>query len=176
MYFYLGRKGTCGLRDPRGQILPLRREAHQAAGSESYRILVLYNVFFNFLLVFNDVLADKTPVSVFYLPSLFSPFPPPPNIFIFPPFSSLFPILSAFPLFLLFSFFSIAFNFFPPAPLYFSLFFTLFLTIKVEYRKITVFVSMSPQTIYMSGLDPQGENMDIPVRVLDCDTITQVAR
>jgi len=45
---------------------------------------------------------------------------------------------------------------------------------QVEYRKITVFVSMSPQTIYMSGLDPQGENMDIPVRVLDCDTITQV--
>ena len=39
---------------------------------------------------------------------------------------------------------------------------------------MTVFVSMSPQTIYMSGLDPHGENMDIPVRVLDCDTITQV--
>ena len=39
---------------------------------------------------------------------------------------------------------------------------------------MTVFVSMSPQTIYMSGLDPHGDNMDIPVRVLDCDTITQV--
>ena len=33
---------------------------------------------------------------------------------------------------------------------------------------------MSPQTIYMSGLDPHGDNMDIPVRVLDCDTVTQV--
>ena len=39
---------------------------------------------------------------------------------------------------------------------------------------MTVFVSMSPQTIYMSGLDPHGDNMDIPVRVLDCDTVTQV--
>ncbi len=45
---------------------------------------------------------------------------------------------------------------------------------QVEYRQVTVFVSMSPQTIYMSGLDPQGDNMDIPVRVLDCDTISQV--
>jgi len=45
---------------------------------------------------------------------------------------------------------------------------------QVEFRSMTVFVSMSPQTIYMSGLDPHGENMDIPVRVLDCDTITQV--
>jgi len=45
---------------------------------------------------------------------------------------------------------------------------------QVEYRQITVFVSMSPQTIYMSGLDPHGDNMDIPVRALDCDTITQV--
>ena len=45
---------------------------------------------------------------------------------------------------------------------------------QVEYRQMTVFVSMSPQTIYMSGLDPQGENMDIPVRVLDCDAISQV--
>jgi hypothetical protein len=41
---------------------------------------------------------------------------------------------------------------------------------------MTVFVSMSPQTIYMSGMDPHLDNMDIPVRVLDCDTITQVDR
>ena len=40
---------------------------------------------------------------------------------------------------------------------------------------MTVFVSMSPQTIYMSGMDPHLDNMDIPVRVLDCDTITQVS-
>ncbi len=46
---------------------------------------------------------------------------------------------------------------------------------QVEYRQMTVFVSMSPQTIYMSGLDPQGDNMDIPVRVLDCDSISQVS-
>ncbi len=45
---------------------------------------------------------------------------------------------------------------------------------QIEYRQMTVFVSMSPQTIYMSGLDPQGDNMDIPVRVLDCDSISQV--
>ena len=45
---------------------------------------------------------------------------------------------------------------------------------QTEYRAMTVFVSMSPQTIYMSGLDPHGDNMDIPVRVLDCDTVTQV--
>ena len=48
------------------------------------------------------------------------------------------------------------------------------LLLQTEYRAITVFVSMSPQTIYMSGLDPHGDNMDIPVRVLDCDTVTQV--
>jgi len=45
---------------------------------------------------------------------------------------------------------------------------------QIEYRQITVFVSMSPQTIYMSGLDPHGDNMDIPVKCLDCDTISQV--
>ena len=45
---------------------------------------------------------------------------------------------------------------------------------QIEYHPVTVFVSMSPQTIYMSGLDPQGDNMDIPVRVLDCDSISQV--
>ena len=39
---------------------------------------------------------------------------------------------------------------------------------------MTVFVSMSPQTIYMSGFDPQGDNMDVPVRCLDCDSISQV--
>ena len=45
---------------------------------------------------------------------------------------------------------------------------------QIEYHPMTVFVSMSPQTIYMSGLDPQGDNMDIPVRVADCDAISQV--
>lgn len=45
---------------------------------------------------------------------------------------------------------------------------------QIEYHPMTVFVSMSPQTIYMSGLDPQGDNMDIPVRVLDCDSISHV--
>jgi hypothetical protein len=45
---------------------------------------------------------------------------------------------------------------------------------QVEYHQMTVFVSMSPQTIYMSGFDPQGDNMDIPVRCLDCDSISQV--
>ena len=47
---------------------------------------------------------------------------------------------------------------------------------QVEYRQTTVFVSMSlqGQTIYMSGLDPHGDNLDIPVQLLDCDTITLV--
>ena len=45
---------------------------------------------------------------------------------------------------------------------------------QIEYHALAIFVSMSPQTIYMSGLDPQGDNMDIPVRVLDCDAISQV--
>ena len=45
---------------------------------------------------------------------------------------------------------------------------------QIEYHSMTVFVSMSPQTIYMSGLDPQGDSMDIAVRCLDCDSISQV--
>ncbi|QQP52047.1 Plexin A [Caligus rogercresseyi] len=46
---------------------------------------------------------------------------------------------------------------------------------QIEYSQVTVYVSMSPQTIYMSGLDPsQGESMDIPVKVLNCDCISQV--
>jgi plexin A len=38
----------------------------------------------------------------------------------------------------------------------------------------TIFVSMSHQTTYMTGLDLNQENTDVPVKVLDCDTITQV--
>ena len=45
---------------------------------------------------------------------------------------------------------------------------------QIEYHSMTVFVSMSPQTIYMSGLDPQGDSMDIAVRCLDCDSVSQV--
>ncbi len=47
---------------------------------------------------------------------------------------------------------------------------------QIEYKTITVYVSMSPQTAYMSGLDPilQGENMETAVKVLDCDTISQI--
>ena len=33
---------------------------------------------------------------------------------------------------------------------------------------------MSHQTTYMTGLDLNQENTDVPVRVLDCDTIVQV--
>ena len=33
---------------------------------------------------------------------------------------------------------------------------------------------MSHQTTYMTGLDLNQENTDVPVRVLDCDTILQV--
>lgn len=45
----------------------------------------------------------------------------------------------------------------------------------IEYRALTVFVSMSPQTAYVSGLEPiLGENIETPTKVLDCDTISQV--
>ena len=45
----------------------------------------------------------------------------------------------------------------------------------VEYKSLTVFVSMSPQTAYVSGLEPiLGENIETPTKVLDCDTISQV--
>lgn len=33
---------------------------------------------------------------------------------------------------------------------------------------------MSHQTTYVTGLDLNQENTDVPVRVLDCDTIVQV--
>jgi len=46
----------------------------------------------------------------------------------------------------------------------------------VEYRTLTVFVSISPQTAYVSGLEPiLGDNVEHPVKVLDCDTISQVS-
>ncbi|GFY60911.1 hypothetical protein TNIN_181314 [Trichonephila inaurata madagascariensis] len=38
----------------------------------------------------------------------------------------------------------------------------------------TVYVSMSPQTVYVQGLEPHGENIETAVKVLDCDTISQV--
>lgn len=45
----------------------------------------------------------------------------------------------------------------------------------VEYKSLTVFVSMSPQTAYVSGLEPiLGENIETPTKVLDCDTISQI--
>lgn len=33
---------------------------------------------------------------------------------------------------------------------------------------------MSSQTVYVQGLEPHGENIETPVKVLDCDTISQV--
>ncbi|XP_013794744.1 plexin-A2-like [Limulus polyphemus] len=44
----------------------------------------------------------------------------------------------------------------------------------IEYKCLTVFVSLSPQTVYVAGLEPPGENIETPVKVLDCDTISQV--
>ncbi|XP_076307717.1 plexin-A2-like isoform X1 [Tachypleus tridentatus] len=44
----------------------------------------------------------------------------------------------------------------------------------VEYKGMSVLVSMSSQTGYVTGLEPPGENTETPVRVLDCDTISQV--
>ncbi|KFM60857.1 Plexin-A2, partial [Stegodyphus mimosarum] len=44
----------------------------------------------------------------------------------------------------------------------------------IEYKSMTVYVSMSIQTQCASGLEPPGENIETPVKVLDCDTILQV--
>lgn len=46
----------------------------------------------------------------------------------------------------------------------------------IDYKHLTVYVSISPQTAYLSGVDPnlQTENLKLPVKVLDCDTISQV--
>ena len=45
----------------------------------------------------------------------------------------------------------------------------------IEYKIMTVYVSISPQTIYVSGLEAHADNTDTPVKVLDCDTIVQVS-
>ncbi|UYV82243.1 PlexA [Cordylochernes scorpioides] len=44
----------------------------------------------------------------------------------------------------------------------------------IEYRCLTVYVSISSQTAYVTGLEPPGENVETSVKVLDCDTISQV--
>lgn len=44
----------------------------------------------------------------------------------------------------------------------------------IDYKPITVFVSISTQTAYLSGVDLQTDNLETPVKVLDCDTISQV--
>lgn len=44
----------------------------------------------------------------------------------------------------------------------------------IDYKIMTVYVSISPQTIYVSGLEAHTDNTDTPVKVLDCDTIVQV--
>ena len=45
----------------------------------------------------------------------------------------------------------------------------------IEYKIITVYVSISPQTIYVSGLEAHTDTTDTSVKVLDCDSITQVS-
>ncbi|GAB6029881.1 Plexin-A2 [Chamberlinius hualienensis] len=42
----------------------------------------------------------------------------------------------------------------------------------IEYKSMSVYVSMSPQTMYPLNLDT--DNTNVPVKVLDCDTISQV--
>ncbi|XP_074605238.1 plexin A [Brevipalpus obovatus] len=48
----------------------------------------------------------------------------------------------------------------------------------IEYKPLTIYVIMSTQTTnqYVSGMEQiiQDQNIEIPVKVLDCDTITQV--
>ena len=38
----------------------------------------------------------------------------------------------------------------------------------------TVSVSLPPQTLYACGFEPEKELVDVQVRVLDCDSISQV--
>nr|CAD7396956.1 unnamed protein product [Timema cristinae] len=42
----------------------------------------------------------------------------------------------------------------------------------IDFKPMTVYVSISQQAVFVSGLDPNTEN--VPVKVLDCDTISQV--
>ncbi|CAH1393499.1 unnamed protein product [Nezara viridula] len=42
----------------------------------------------------------------------------------------------------------------------------------IDFKPMTVYVSISQQTVFVTGLDPNTEN--VPVKVLDCDTISQV--
>lgn len=42
----------------------------------------------------------------------------------------------------------------------------------IDFKPMTVYVSISQQTVFVGGLDPNTEN--VPVKVLDCDTISQV--
>lgn len=44
--------------------------------------------------------------------------------------------------------------------------------IKFLLKFQTVYVSISQQTVFVGGMDPNTEN--VPVKVLDCDTISQV--
>ncbi|XP_015429042.1 PREDICTED: plexin-A4 [Dufourea novaeangliae] len=42
----------------------------------------------------------------------------------------------------------------------------------IDFKPMTVCVSISQQTVFVGGMDPNTEN--VPVKVLDCDTISQV--
>ncbi|XP_066903023.1 plexin-A2 isoform X1 [Halyomorpha halys] len=42
----------------------------------------------------------------------------------------------------------------------------------IDFKPMTVYVSISQQTVFVTGLDPNTEN--VAVKVLDCDTISQV--
>ncbi|XP_063219970.1 plexin-A1 [Bacillus rossius redtenbacheri] len=42
----------------------------------------------------------------------------------------------------------------------------------IDFKPMTVYVSISQQAVFVSGLDPNTDN--VPVKVLDCDTISQV--
>ncbi|XP_075218268.1 plexin A isoform X1 [Lycorma delicatula] len=42
----------------------------------------------------------------------------------------------------------------------------------IDFKPMTVLVSISQQTVFVTGLDPNTDN--VPVKVLDCDTISQV--
>ncbi|XP_066584060.1 plexin-A4 [Prorops nasuta] len=42
----------------------------------------------------------------------------------------------------------------------------------IDFKPMTVYASISQQTVFVGGIDPNTEN--VPVKVLDCDTISQV--
>lgn len=44
----------------------------------------------------------------------------------------------------------------------------------IDYKSMTAYISIAQLSCYMTGMEPIGENNETPVKVLDCDTVSQV--